>query len=317
MSKHENWIKKLKHDPLPVLLKKAPLPVRYATVQRFFVDDERLLANLKNDLEKYQPRVHLFETQQVDGMWEVTKKYQIEERNRAMSFLLQLQNMTKLLDFGCTRDLPAVQQGIIALLKTQKPDGKFPLLLHHHGYTLWLLAKYDLIGNPFVEKGFRWLAKRQRDDGGWISSSIIPAGMSLQTVKSGIWTTLMILHAFSVHSRLKNSDVSHNAAKYMLDNYLVPNHTTLFPEPDAWNYLYTDYSEDGIFRGGTLRFIEALAPLAEFHDHPNFKKAVRWLLDQQLPSGLFPAVAGKSKEGDYGVTLRFYAALKAIERVRT
>ncbi len=317
MSKPENWIKHLKHDPLPVLLKKAPLPVRYATVLRFSPDNEELLFKLKSDLEQYQPRVHLLETQQPDGLWEVTKKYGIEERNRAMSFLLQLQNMTKLLDFGCTREMPAIQQGIIGLLKTQKPDGKFPLLLHHHGYALWLLAKYELVGNPFVEKGYRWLAKRQRDDGGWISSSIIPAGTSLQTVKSGIWTTLMILHAFSVHSRLKHSEVSHAAAKFLLDNYLVQNHTTLFSEPDAWDYLYNDYSEDGLFRGGTLRFIEALAPLADFHDHPNFKKAIKWLLDQQLPSGLFPAIVGKSKGGDYGVTLRFYAALKEIERLRT
>lgn len=63
-----------------------------------------------------------------------------------------------------------------------------------------------------------------------------------------------------------------------------------------------------------MRFIEALAPFAELHSHPNFKKAVNWMLNQQLDNGLFPAIAGKSKEGDYAVTLRFLTALKEMDK---
>lgn len=316
MTKIKSWLHLLKNDPIPVLLKKAPLPIRYATALRFTPNDIELLDTLKYDLTRYKPREHLLRTQLDNGLWKQDNYYKIEERNRAMSFLQQLKNMTQLLDYGCTRDMPPVQKGIIALLKTQKPDGKFPLLLHHHGYALWLLAQYDLIGNPFVEKGFRWLAKRQRSDGGWLSPSMVPNGMSLKTSKSGIWTTLFVFQAFSVHSRLRHSDTCLKAAAFVLDNYLAQSHTTLFPEPDSWNFLYTDYSDNGLFRGGTLRFIEALAPFAELHDHPNLRKAVNWMLDQQLSSGLFPAVAGKSKEGDYAVTLRFVTALKEMDKAK-
>lgn len=304
----------LKKDPVPTLLNKGPLPIRYITAQRFYPHDEELLNFLRAEILRFKPREQLLDTQLPDGLWKTTNKYQIEEQNRAISFLLQLQKMTQLHDYGCTRDIPPIQRGIIALLKTQKPDGKFPLLLHHHGYTLWLLAQYDLIGNPFVEKGYRWLAKRQRSDGGWLSPAMVPSGVSLKTTKSGVWTTLFAFQAFSVHSRLRHSDVCRKAATFVLDNYLEKSHTTLFPEQDAWNFLYTDYSDNGLFRGGTLRFVEALAPLADYHSHPNFKKAVNWLLDLQMNSGLLPAVAGTSKEGDFATTLRFVSALKEMEK---
>jgi hypothetical protein len=96
--------------------------------------------------------------------------------------------------------------------------------------------------------------------------------------------------------------------------YLENNHTTLFPEPDAWSHLYIEYSENGLFRGGTP-LLEALAPLVEFHEHANFKKALNWLISQQMPSGLCPAIPGRSKEGDYQVTYRVISLLSEIDRI--
>ena len=314
MSKINNWLKLLKIDPIPILLKKAPLPVMYATAERFFPEETELLSKLQQEFQNYKPRVKLLNSQQPDGLWKLDKKYIIEERRKAMLFLQQLKNMAQLLDFGCTKEMPAIQKGIITLLKMQKPDGKFPLLYHHHGFALWLLVKYGLSGNPFVEKGFRWIAKRQRPDSGWLSASMVPSNVSVKSLKSGIWTTLFVCQAFSVHTRLRKSSTCQNASKFVLDNFLEPNTTTLFPEPDAWNYLYVDYTENGLFRGGTLRFVETLSNLPDTYDHPKSKKAVNWLIDNQLPSGLFPAIAGKSTQGDYNVTLRVITALKDMEK---
>jgi hypothetical protein len=77
-----------------------------------------------------------------------------------MQFLLQLQNMMQLLDYGCTKDMPAIQRGLIAILKYRNRM-EISFTPHHQGLTLWFLVRYGLAGNPFVEKGFRWLAKRQ------------------------------------------------------------------------------------------------------------------------------------------------------------
>jgi len=305
----------LKKDPLPILLERAPLAIRNRAAEHFLEEDSPVRQKLLADLYKDRQRERLIVSQQPDGLWPLAEKYTLEEQMRAMTFLQQLIRMTQMHDFSVTKEHIAAQKGLIALLKMQKPDGKFPLLLHHHGYALWLLVRFGLAGNPFVEKGFRWIAKRQRPDGGWLSPAIVPSGISLKTAKSGIWTTLMIFQAFNLHSRLRNSQTAQLAAEFVLNNFLEPNQTTLFPEPDAWNYLYTDYSESGLFRGGTLRFIEALAPNPDFQRHPKFKKALNWLLDLQFPDGLFPAIAGRSTEGDYHVTLRFISALKEIERV--
>jgi len=313
MPKPKNWLKMVKTDPLPVLLQKAPLPIQMKTARRFFPGDQDLLEKLNLKLDAYPQREKLLKAQQPDGTWKLTGKYQIEEHKKGMQFLQQLQRMTQLCDYACTKENPFVQKALIGLLKMQKPDGKFPLLFHHHAYALMLLIRFGLLGNPFVEKGFRWIAKRQRKDGGWLSPSMVPSNVSVRTTKSGIWTTLLVFEAFSHHSRLKNSATTQKATEFVLENYLEHNHTSLFAEKDAWSFLYTDYSDSGLFRGGTLRFVEALAPLPEVYDHPNFKKAIDWLIEQQLPSGLFPAIAGRSKEGDFGVTFRVAAALKSID----
>ena len=313
MVKSTEWNKRLKIDPIHILMEKAPAPVRFLTAYRFFPQDEALQDRMYQDLVKFKPRERLLGTQLSDGTWKLTEKFTIEEHAKGMQFLLQLKNLYALLNMGCSIDMPGIQHGLIALLKMQKSDGKFPLLFHHSGLALMLLVKFGLAGNPFVERSYRWISKRQREDGGWLSASMVPSDVTVKTAESGIWTTMVILQALGIHSRLRSSLTCLEAAEFILKNYLASNPSTLFPEPDAWNYLYTDYTDNGLFRGGTLRFIESLAPLAEYHGRPQFRKAIEWLLEQQLPNGLWPAVVGVSRNGDFDVTLRVITALKEIE----
>lgn len=315
MTKTKNWLRLLKINPTEVLLKKAPSPIKYATVQLMQPENKELINKIEKELETYKPRVKLLKSQKSDGLWKLDKNYSIEEKQKTMIFLLQLKNLAELLDMGCTKQIPEIQHGLVALLKMQKPDGKFPLLLHHHSFALWLLVKYELGGNPFVEKGFRWLTRKQRKDGGWLSPTMLPSGISYKTTKSDIWTTIVALQAFSTHTRLKNSPTAELAANFALENYLKQNNVGLFTQPDAWNHLYINYTDNGLFRGGTLRFIEALSPLPYTHNHKNFKKAIEWLIDQQLPSGLFPSIAGRSREGNYNVTFRVISVLRKLEEM--
>ena len=134
MKKH--LTKLVKIDPIPILMEQAPLPIRYFTAERFLSHDNELVERLKRELQFFKPRERLLATQQEDGLWKLNKNYKIEEQQKSMQFLLQLQNMMQLLDYGCTKDMPAIQRGLIAILKYQKPDGKFPLLQHHQGLTL-------------------------------------------------------------------------------------------------------------------------------------------------------------------------------------
>jgi len=313
MSKQKNWFRLLKTDPIPIIMDKAPVYIKYRTAIEFFPDDKELIEKLESKLERDKIRNKILSSQNDDGTWQLKENYFIEEQQRSMQFLTQLKMLSQLYDLGCNREMPQIQKSIICLLKLQKPDGKFPLHYHHHGLALLLLVRFGLGGNPFVDRGFRWIARKQREDGGWLSPATMLPGKSFKTCKSDIWASIVILQAFSSHSRLKNSETASRAAKFVLENFLQKNETNLFHEAEAWNYLYTDYTDIGLFRGGTLRMIEAISPLSDFHTHPKFKKALNWMIDQQMKDGLFPSVAGLSKKGDFGVTLRLLLCLKELE----
>jgi hypothetical protein len=296
-------------------MSKAPIAIRYATTQRFFGSDQKLLLRLQKELQADKERNRILSAQQDDGTWKLEKRYSLEERQKAIQFLDLLKKMYQLYEFFCTKENPAIQKALIALLKTQKPDGKFPLLFHHHGLALWLLVQYELTGNPFVEKGFRWITKRQRPDGGWISPTMTFSANSTNNTESDIWTTMVILEAFSQHTRLRNSDTCTAAAEFMLAHYLQPSTTTLLPGPDTWNQLQIEATDDGLFKGGTLRFLEAFAPLGQYHKKPPVKKALEWLIENQLDSGLFPPIVSpKVRQGDYSVTFRVMAVLDDFDR---
>ncbi len=313
MSNSQKYMHRLNEDPLPVILDRAPANVKFLAARVFRYRDEDLLTELKEKVAVEPKRQQLIETQQDDGYWPLESNFTIEERHKAMQFLQQLKNLTKLYFYGDTLDEDHIKKGLISLIKFQKKDGKFPLLLHHHGYALLLLSSFGLSGNPLVEKSYRWISKKQRKDGGWLSSTMIPESMTNSDAKSCVWTTMLIVQAFSNHSRLKNSDICQKGANFLLDNYLNTEKPTLFDEPNAWDFLLSNFNDKGLFRGGTLRFLETLAPLRYTHSHKNFQKAIDWLLDQQFNDGLFPAIANISKKGDYLVSFKVLKLLKLLD----
>ena len=292
MAKTKDFSDILRIDPLPDLIEKAPIHTKFRVIKYFYPEKKEELSDLQKERKNNTRRKKLFKSQLDNGAWELDTEYSIDKKKKAMSFLKQLQNLTELLYLGENSKSETIKQALIRLIKFQKEDGKFPLSLHHQGYALWLLAQYGLAGNPIVEKGYRWLIKRQKDDGGWLSPVMKLSEDVSDDMTSCLWTTIIITQAFSAHSRLKNSDNTRKAAQFIADHYLYKNHTSLFPEPDAWDYLFTDHTENGLFRGGTLKFCEALAPLKFMHTNKNFEKAIGWLKDVQLDSGLFPAKAG-------------------------
>ena len=307
-------MQRLKADPIPVILDRAPANVKYLTLKEFRYKDHELIEELKTKIEDDKNRQKILDDQDENGYWSIEEHFTIEERQKSMQFLQQLKNLTKLYYYGDTLENENVKKGLISLIKFQKIDGKFPLLLHHHGYALLLLSKFGLSRNPLVEKSFRWISKKQRADGGWLSSTMIPEGADADNLKSCVWTTMVITQAFSIHSRLKNSEVCHKGANFLLENYLSVESPNLYPEPNAWDYLLANFNDTGLFRGGTLRFLETLLPLTHTHQHKSFKKAIEWMLNIQFSDGLFPAIANISKQGDHMVS---YKVMKIFKKLNT
>jgi len=303
----------LKIDPLPQILENGSPAVKYLATKYFYPSNQQKLNLLKNKIKQNQNRNKLLQEMDEDGHWEPDENYSIEKKKKAIAFQKQLQNLTQLLYLGADNESESIKKALIRLIKYQKQDGKFPLSLAHHGYALWLLAQYGLATNPIVERGYRWLVKRQREDGGWISSIMKTSADLSDNTSSCLWTTVIITQAFSNHTRLKNSNTTKKAADFLTDHFLYKNHTSLFPEKEAWDYLYTDHTEKGMFRGGMLRYCEALAPLKHIQDNDSLQEGINYLSSSQLDNGLFPAKINSDTTGDYHVTFRVLKLLDQLQ----
>jgi len=306
----------LETDPLPLLLHESPIHVRYHALTRLLnlpsdtstVQSTREIALKESDMAK------IIRQQTSGGVWPPSTKFTQEAHKVGAQFLSQVQHLHQAYDLGATREDQFVKQGIVALLKMQLGDGKFPLFFQHQGYALKILLDYGMQGNPFVELGLRWLFKRQRPDGGWLHPVQVPRGKNAKDVDSCIWTTLHAVWPMPGHTRNSRDARTRKAVEYVLDHFLEANHTGFLDSPDAWDYLYIGHDDLSAFRGGTLKMLEIASGTGFTRDHPVINKATRWLREQQLENGLFPAISGKDTNGDFMVTLRSALVLKQLYR---
>ncbi|HKJ69324.1 MAG TPA: prenyltransferase/squalene oxidase repeat-containing protein [bacterium] len=291
-----------------------PPHIRYYLYIHVFEKPEEFssMEDVKKQCQQSGEFRKLLRRQDNDGLWPPRRNFRQEKQQYGIQFFSQVLALHHLLDLGATRDLPEIRQGIVALMKMQREDGKFPLFYQHQGYALWVLMRYGMQGNPFVDRGLRWLLRRQRDDGGWLHTVQIPKDHDQEDHPSCIWTTCHVVWPMVQHNVYYKDERVVRGIDYLLDNYLEPNYTNFFHPGDAWNYLYVGHDETGCFRGGTLKVVEIAVAAGFDRTHKVIKKAANWLRDQQLENGLFPAVAGKDTQGDYMVTVRILNVLKNL-----
>ncbi|MBS1271826.1 MAG: hypothetical protein MAGBODY4_00958 [Candidatus Marinimicrobia bacterium] len=304
----------LRSDPVPFLLKKVPPYLKYHIYSELFEipTDVPMVRDAMEQAQSDDVFRRLLKRQNDDGLWEPKQEFAQEQHQLGIQFFSQALMLHRLLELGGTREIPAIQKGIVALMKMQHGDGKFPLFYQHQGYALWVLLRYGLQGNPFVDRGLRWLLRRQRDDGGWLHLVQVPRGEDKEKYPSCIWTTCHALWPMTLHNVYYKDEPVQKGVEFLLDHFLDTNHTKFFNTPDAWDYLYLGHDESGCFRGGTLKVLEIASQTGFDRSNDVIKKASNWLRDQQLENGLFPAIAGKDSNGDYMVTIRMLQVLKRL-----
>jgi len=302
----------LTQDPVPYLLDRVPPHIRYHLYTDVFERHEQSssLQDVKEQAQSTDEFQRMVNQQKDDGLWPARKQFRQEKQQAGIQFFSQVIALHYLLYLGATKEHPAVQKGIVALMKMQREDGKFLLFYQHQGYALWVLMQYHMQGNPHVDRGLRWLLRRQRDDGGWLHTVQIPAKQSRENHPSCIWTTCHAIWPMVHHNVYAKNEQVTKGIDYLLDNFLQPNYTNFFHPAESWDYLYIGHDESGCFRGGTLKVLEIAAAAGYTRTNKTIKKALNWLKDQQLGNGLFPALAGKDTQGDYMVTLRVLNVIK-------
>ena len=311
------WVQVLKVNPIPRIFRRGEpgAQLQLLTVLAPEMSDEG--AVLRRDLRRVAADsptvVRIRKRQRSDGTWAVADTGGPEGSARQLTLIGLLENLHALAVLGAHRNWPDVGRGLRALLAFQQPDGRFPLLYHHHASIGRLLMAFGQRSTPQLHKTAHWIAQRQRDDGGWLHPHM--AGRRTKPL-SCIWTTAEVLAFLGRYRTSRIKEGLPRAGEFLLSHALEPNATTLLPEAGAWSVLEQGSYGLHLFHGGTLKVLDGLS-LAGFHpSQATFKKLYVWLLDQQLENGYFPRAAGRDKLGDPWVTVRVLEVVKRVEATR-
>ncbi|MEE9465693.1 MAG: prenyltransferase/squalene oxidase repeat-containing protein [Candidatus Neomarinimicrobiota bacterium] len=255
----------------------------------------------------------ILRTQLADGTWAVEAPSEPAGAHKQMVLVGLLERLYALAELGAQRGWPQVTLSIRAIVGFQLPDGRFPLLYHHHAAIGSLLISFGLIRNPTVHKAAHWILERQRDDGGWLHPHMAGKGKS---PPSCLWTTAEVMAFLARYPTMRIKPKLQTAGEFLLLNALEANTTSLLPDAGAWNVLRTGSRGTQLFQGGTLKVLDSLSRAGFSPAHKTFKKLYRWLLEQQLSNGLFPGIVGRDGSGDTMVTVRVLELVQRVESSR-
>ncbi len=304
------WMINFKKNPIPILLKAAPLPVRYQLVSDILEDSssEDFLALQKN-LRKHQPRRKLLGEQNADGLWPIDGKTSglDEAQIQTLQLLKQQEVLHELLGFSVTHKQEKVMLGMREVLRSLA-EQKLPLRLHHQSQAIYLAISYHLEGNPIIKQLIRHLIAQQNPDGGWSSLE--------NETSSCYWSSLFFLWTLGQSENFSKNRAIKKGLKYIESKVLQEGESKLLPGMQVWDTLISGTSGLSIISGGTLRYLETIKLIDGNNKERKTYKLLDWLIDAQLKTGLWPSIVGRDKQGDFDVTLRVLKVLKHFQTQR-
>ncbi len=297
-----SWLRQLERNPLRTIIRKAPYGALSHLIRHVyrFSPGDKVFQEMERAVENQPEMISL--RKKPDR--ELRQSGLDEDQSKGLQFLAQLSKLHKIADLGGTRYFPWVQDEIVKLMHFQNNDGRFPLLYHHHGHACWVLIRLGLEGNRILDRGFHWIAERQRKDGGWLHRTMKPAGRSYDQTASCYWTTAEIVQALSIRKTYRHKECTRSGCEFLLDHILKRGSTSFLSDIDAFNHLQIGNSGNSMFYGGSLKVLEASVNSGLTQKDPRVRKLVKWLFDIQLDNGMFPRIANNIPMGDHFVTVR-------------
>ncbi len=304
------WMVNFKMNPIPVILKAAPLPVRYQLVTDILEDttSDDFLALQKN-LRKHQPRRKLLAEQNAKGLWPVGGKITglSDAQIHTLQLLKQQEVLHELLEFSVTHKQEKVMLGMREVLRSLA-EQELEMRLHHQSQAVFLAITYQLEGNPIIKELIRDIIARQNSDGGWSS---LPDETS-----SCYWSSLFFVWTLGQSDNFRKNRALKKGLKYLESKVLQEGESILLPGMQVWDTLISGTSGLSIISGGTLRYLETIKLVDSDNKDRKTYKLLDWLIDAQLNTGLWPSIVSRDKQGDFGVTLRVLKVLKHFQSQR-
>ncbi|MCF7824590.1 MAG: hypothetical protein K9N35_10515 [Candidatus Marinimicrobia bacterium] len=305
-----SWLDRLFKNPIPVMLKAAPLPIRYQVLRDIMGDEESgdFLALQKN-LRKHESRRKLLSDQSAQGLWPIDGKLKglDDEKVQTLQFIKQLETLHELLNLLVTSKQKKILLGMREVIR-YLAENKLPLRIHYHTQAIYLAIAFNLDNNPIIKQLIWDILKRQNADGGWSS---LP-GES----ESCIWSSLFFLWTLGQSDSFHANRTLKKGMQYVETNLLTADQSHLLPGMQAWDTLTSGTHGLSILSGGTLRYLETVQLYSEGERSRKAEKRVDWLIGTQLKTALWPSIVNRDKQGDYAVTLRVLKILKHFENQR-
>lgn len=316
-----NWSANLKFDPTTALLSSGNKAIEYFT-QRDFLDKTVEPITSVWQLPEVQ---RLTRKQQSDGSWRHSGKetetypknhYALVETWKALRILIEHYEVTKQNDY--------VAKAAEYLFSCQTSQGDIRGMIanqyatYYTGAMLSVLIKAGYADDPRVEKGLEWLLSMRQNDGGW-SIPILTHNYTQATINqltstyaqpvepdrtkpfSHNWTD-MALRAFAAHPTWRNSKEAHATADLLKSTFFQPDVYASYRDARYWvRFLF--------WWPNIVTALDSLSLMGYSKDDADIKKGLNWLVENQLPNGLWRLEYGR-KINNKASEEQFWLALK-------
>lgn len=310
----QQWLSPLKVDPISVLLSSGNKAIEYFT-KRDLLDETVQSIDYVWQLPEVKKT---FQKQQPDGTWKHTGKKTVTFPSYHYKLVATWKVYRLLVEhYEVTKEHEGSRRAAEFLFSCQTDEGDFRGMLanqyatYYTGAILAILIKAGYENDPRVKKTFDWLLSMRQNDGGW-TIPILTHKLDRQTwirITGGYaepleldkskpfshnWTD-MVLRAFATHPMYRHSKDARKAADLLKSRFFQPDVYTSYQDARYWVRFC-------FWWPNIVTSLDSLSLMRYSKDDVDVKKALSWLVENQLPNGLWKLDYAQGAKEKAGVT---------------
>ncbi len=295
----QNWLSQLKYNPIPILQSSSNKAIEYFTKRD-------LLGEIVEPIEYIWglPEVQkVLRKQLPDGSWKHTGKQTVTYPSYHYSLVAAWKTFRLLVErYEVNKTLEGAKRAVDFFFSCQTSQGDIRGMLanqyatYYTGAMLAILLKVGYESDPRVERGLQWLLSMRQDDGGW-SVPILTHYFNAKTMYrltsqfaepvepdrsqpfSHIGTD-MVLRAFAAHPKYRNSKEALKAGDLLKSRFFKEDAYTSYQDARYWvRFLF--------WWPNIVTSLESLSLMGYSKDDVDIKKGLDWLIENQMPGGLW------------------------------
>ena len=322
----ENWRQQFRVDPIPPLLSSADEALQYFARRDLLGEQVGSVQRLWS-LPAAQ---RILRKQQADGSWPRPGKhehlainYHLIETWRQLRFLVE--------QYGFTRESPSAARAAEFVFSCQTDEGDIRGMLanqymtYYTGALMALLIQAGYGDDPRIGRGFQWLLAMRQNDGAW-SVPLITHKLDRETQyrltseyaepiqpdRSKPFShnaTGMILRAFAVHPRYRQTAEARAVANLLKSRFFQPDCHTSYQAANYW--VRFDYP---FWWNNLVVALDSVSLIGLSRDDKQMEQALQWLVGHQEESGLWQV--SYSLEAGPGTAVQAQERLSAAAKAR-